>query len=43
MKEVVDPVTDDDVRCGAGTKGKQHSKNILPLLSTRSKLNTLHF
>jgi hypothetical protein len=22
MKEVVDPVTDEDVRCGAGTKGK---------------------
>lgn len=22
MKEVVDPVTDDDVRCGAGTKGR---------------------
>jgi hypothetical protein len=22
MREVMDPVTDDDVRCGAGTKGR---------------------
>jgi|688.fasta_scaffold916632_1 hypothetical protein len=24
MKECVDPVTDEDVRCGAGTKGRHY-------------------